>query len=129
MTKTMLKEYGMIVQSKNHIERRIAAQQKGLRDYIHEIESSGSVLSNEILELIAQIHDLSRLYLEKLIELYEKQIEIETAVSQLPLREQLLIRLKYFDEKTWEEIAEIFNYSYQHIHRIHNKIILKMEDV
>lgn len=47
-------------------------------------------------------------------------------VNKLDYEDQLLIKLRYFEDKGWPEIARIMNYSKSQIHRNHREILQKM---
>jgi DNA-directed RNA polymerase specialized sigma subunit len=50
---------------------------------------------------------------------YKLLHKIETAIESLPERERYLIRARYIEGKSWEQIAVDMCYCWQHVHRIH----------
>lgn len=50
---------------------------------------------------------------------YELMAKIEKAIEKLPEREKYLIRARYIDCKSWEQIAVDMSYSWRQIHYIH----------
>lgn len=66
---------------------------------------------------------------QKLDELICLKEQIENAISGLDPNERLLIRLKYCEGLTWEEVAVRLNYTWRHVHRIHKNILQKLENM
>ncbi len=54
---------------------------------------------------------------------YKLLHKIETAIESLPEREKYLMRARYIEGKSWEQIAVDMHYSWQHVHRIHAKAL------
>ena len=51
--------------------------------------------------------------------------EINTAIDALEMRdEQLVLRYRYLDDCTWEEISRMLNVSLRTVHRIHGSALL-----
>ncbi len=86
----------------------------------------GSGEPDKIGNVVAKADKLSSLYYEKLKPLIDLQITIENAIEVLDEQERLLIRLYYFSNYTWEEVAVRLNYSWQHVHRLHRAILEKL---
>ena len=53
--------------------------------------------------------------------------EIEAAVEALEPRDRLLIRKRYIEGKRWEQIALDLGYTYQHVLKLHGRILQKMQ--
>lgn len=49
-----------------------------------------------------------------------------TEIDKLDYEDQLLIKLRYFEDKDWSDVARIMNYSKSQIHRNHGEILRKM---
>jgi RNA polymerase sigma factor (sigma-70 family) len=61
---------------------------------------------------------------EKVTYLVRLKEEINTAIDMLESRdEQLLLRYRYLDDFTWEEIARMLNVSLRTVHRIHGSAL------
>lgn len=61
---------------------------------------------------------------EKVTYLIRLKEEINTAIDMLASRdEQLLLRYRYLDDFTWEEIARMLNVSLRTVHRIHGSAL------
>lgn len=82
---------------------------------------------DQIGNVIAQVEDLENQYKNKLGLLFEKQIDLELKIDNLPARERQLIRYRYISKMEWKDIVKKMGYSYQQLHRIHN-IALKLLD-
>lgn len=81
------------------------------------------ILEDKLGETVAKMVDLQNEINEQLAEYYEKVKVIEQAISKLPPREALLIRLRYIEQKRWEEICVEMNYSWRQIHYIHSEAL------
>lgn len=58
----------------------------------------------------------------------EEMHYIENLIDQLDERGKLLMRYRYIDCLTWEEIACKMYYTWQHMHRIHSKCLIILEE-
>ena len=76
------------------------------------------------------VENIVRLQIElndKIDSLVNLRKEIELTINSIhnPILQNLL-RLKYFDNKTWEQIAVDMNYSYRQICRLHGQALSQM---
>lgn len=53
-------------------------------------------------------------------------VEIEDTMEVLTPTERMLVRYKYMDGLTWEEVCVAMAYSWAHIHRIHSAALIKL---
>lgn len=53
--------------------------------------------------------------------------EIEDSISSLEPAERVLMRLRYIDGKSWEQIALEMHYSYRHTTKLHGIILAKLK--
>ena len=61
---------------------------------------------------------------EKIAYLVRLKGEINTAIDALEMRdEQLVLRYRYLDDCTWEEISRMLNVSLRTVHRIHGSAL------
>lgn len=81
---------------------------------------------DKIGNVVAKASKLEDLYNGKTKALIDLQATIEAAIENLDSNERQLIRLYYFSNYTWEEVAVRLNYSWQHIHRLHRAILEKL---
>jgi len=91
---------------------------------IHAERVSGtkqrSPMENAIVKLIDLEHDIDA-DIDKLVDLKREIIEVINSVEQPEYH--LLLELRYLNYKTWEEIAEMMNYSWRNIHYVHGKAL------
>jgi len=124
VTKKELQEYYWAQKNIEKLENRIdelmaiAMRQtttiKGDADSIH-----GVGYQDRMGEVLAEIADLRTELKNQLQKSYEQQVKIEKAISELPEREKYLIRARYIERKSWEQIAVEMNYAWAQVHRIH----------
>lgn len=58
-------------------------------------------------------------------ELYKVKTEIDKAIDKVPNSKlRRLLKLRYIDFKTWEDIADEMNYALRHIMRLHGKALI-----
>ena len=62
-------------------------------------------------------------YKEKLVELRAGQLKVEKAIEPLRPEERRLLRYRYIEGLTWEEVAVEMGYSWRQTHRIHAKAL------
>lgn len=109
MTKEQLRSYRTIKKEHSHIEQRLRAME-------NRPESEEEIL-----------RPLRELYREKLAALVTLQLSIEKAIETLDPTERELVRLRYIDGKEWHQVCAGINYSWQQTHRIHARILKKLE--
>lgn len=128
MTKQDLKDFYWTQKNIEKLENRIeelytiATKQtstiKGDADAIH-----GTGYQDRMGAVMAEIADLRKELETELQEALACQLEIEQAIKSLPEREKYLIRARYIERKSWEQIAVDMHYSWQWIHKIHSKAL------
>ena len=122
MTKKDLQEYYWI---KGNIRK--------LEDKLLELETratkTNTTLSNMpkmlavhygLADIVIEIVEMRKLINTQLTKSYAKISEIENAINGLPEKEKYLIRSRYIECKSWEQIAVDMNYSWMQTHRIHS---------
>lgn len=82
----------------------------------------GDVVSS----VVCRLHGMKQMYLAKIACLLAIKEHIENAVQELPIDDRRLIRLHYFQGRTWEEIAVAFGMSWRAIHYRHRLILAKL---
>lgn len=87
----------------------------------------GNASLNPIQDQYFNLHEMY-----DLIELLERRIvkkltEIELAISELQSIQRLILRLRYIDGLSWEEICVKSHYQWAQIHRIHSSALDKIE--
>ncbi len=73
---------------------------------------------------LEEIDEIQRSVEEKITYLVRLKEEINTAIDKLENRdEQLVLRYRYLDDCTWEEISRMLNVSLRTVHRIHGSAL------
>lgn len=73
---------------------------------------------------LEKIDEIQRSVEEKITYLVRLKEEINTAIDKLENRdEQLVLRYRYLDDCTWEEISQMLNVSLRTVHRIHGSAL------
>ena len=73
---------------------------------------------------LEKIDEIQRSVEEKITYLVRLKEEITTAIDKLENRdEQLVLRYRYLDDCTWEEISRMLNVSLRTVHRIHGSAL------
>ena len=73
---------------------------------------------------LEKIDEIQRSVEEKIAYLVRLKEEINTAIDMLENRdEQLVLRYRYLDDCTWEEISRMLNVSLRTVHRIHGSAL------
>jgi RNA polymerase sigma factor (sigma-70 family) len=70
---------------------------------------------------IAKVDELCSLYNEKFDALVSLQQKIEKAIEPLSAEEQMILRMHYFSNYTWEEVARRMGRSLRTIYRLHEQ--------
>lgn len=120
------------------ISRLIDSNQRQLKELEHlklNIKSpiitgmpkqKGFTESDKLESIIVKIDKLE----EDIRDNAEKMVEAKrfwlVEVNKLDHKDQLLIKLRYFEGKTWSEVARAMNYSNRQLHRKHGEILQKM---
>lgn len=90
-----------------------------------------------MLQMISLDDDTIKLNSKQLIDYsLENQIEktsslevLKNALAQLPEREQMIIKLYYYNELTFKEIGEILNLSFSRVSQLHMLSMLKLKEL
>ena len=73
---------------------------------------------------LEKIDEIQRSVEEKITYLVRLKEEINRAIDKLENRdEQLVLRYRYLDDCTWEEISRMLNVSLRTVHRIHGSAL------
>lgn len=70
-------------------------------------------------DLVAVHIRLRDKYLEKLYELESEQLEIESAIDALPSPEREVLRARYIEGLSWDDICTHVRFAWAQTHRIH----------
>ena len=130
MTKDDLKEYTSIKKELKQIQfklKELEERKTSIKSMIiSDMNVQTSHNNNSIEDLLIKIEECIEEYNKKEIKLYNKQLEIENCINNLEPIERIIMRLRYIEGKTFEQIAVDLNYSWRHTIRIHGKILQKI---
>lgn len=82
---------------------------------------------SKIETVLILLEEQQEMYLDKYKELLKVQKDIEKLIKHLEPLEREVIRYKYFEGKTFEEIALMINFSYRTVRRIHKRSLEKLD--
>ena len=126
MTKLELKEYYWIRRNITKSEQRlieleaaatrITAQIKNKHDAIVGRGNTSDKVGDAVAEMEASREKLA----EQIAASYAVLAEIEKAIEDLPARECYLIRARYIELMSWEQIAVDMNFGWAQVHRMHS---------
>jgi DNA-directed RNA polymerase specialized sigma subunit len=75
---------------------------------------------DKITDSLARLEEIQ----DSTTKLIDEYIKIENAIYSIPDSvERRLMKLRYIDGLTFEEISVVFRYSWRHIHRLHSKAL------
>ena len=88
----------------------------------------GYGMSNSTQETATRIADISEELDSKLREYILLRSEIETVIGGLTdPRDRELMRRRYIEGQSWEEIAVAMSYTFRHIIRLHGEVLQKIK--
>lgn len=85
----------------------------------------------EIQKLLAQIDAKTKELNEEMNLWLEKSLEIRKFIYEadyLSDKQKQILSLRYLSFKTWEEIAVIMDLSYQWVHKLHERALIKIAE-
>ena len=130
MTKQQLQKYGWLQRNIQNLEGKVlelkAAAEK-ITTSISDEPKGRSLERDKIAGIIAKLVDFEQTLKVQLQESYITLEEVEDAIAKLPEREKYLIRARYIDCRTWDEICLDMNYSLQWVHKMHTKALKMMK--
>ena len=86
----------------------------------------GSGTVDRLGNIVVRWDELQRKIDKKINALLALHDRIETAIEELPADDRVLVRMKYIDGLTWEQISVEMGFSWRHLHRRHGKILAKL---
>jgi len=109
----------------------LVAERARLNDVIITIKAPdgmphGTGTSDPTASMAIKLATLGMKLTEKIKQLLALRDKIEEAINDLPPEERTLMRLRYIDGNTWEEIAVKMHYSYRWTTRLHGRILKKI---
>ena len=105
------------------LESRITSPRTPKLSFMPRAKSAGYALEAGM----DRYADLVEVYRTKLERLYSERAAIEQAIESLEPIERMVLRARYIEGRTWEDVAERINYSYVQTWRIHARAIEALE--
>ena len=130
MTKERLRNYQTIKREREQLRHHLEELETAL--YYPKVQQLTGMPSNHVngtnpQEDLAVRHiELQERYSAKLAELYDEQLAIEQAIETLDGVKRQLLRYRYIDGLTWEEVCIRMNYSWRQTHRLHGEALLEL---
>lgn len=81
---------------------------------------------DNVTNAIAKADKLRSLYNEKFDALVSLQQKIEKAIEPLSAEDQMMLRMHYFSNYTWEEVAVRMGINWRSVHRRHAAILERL---
>ena len=80
--------------------------------------------------ITAKMWTISQTMAERMNELVELRQRIEDTINSLPdSRDRLLLRLRYIEGKSWEEIAVEMHYDYRYVLKLHGRVLQRLRAI
>lgn len=126
MLKSELQSYTWVRRNIEKLEDKLLElETEATRQTTRFSKTPGSVSAKQdkMGDIVVKMVEVQEQINEQLQQGYAMMRRIEKAIASLPPREAYLIRARYIELKSWEQIAVDMNYSWQHIHRIHSEAL------
>ena len=94
---------------------------------ITDMPKGGGLPHSAIEDAVIRLETLRNVYVLKVAEHYDKQREIEEAITKLTPIEAAIIRSYYFRRNTWERVAKELNYDPRSVTRIHGNALIELQ--
>ena len=124
-----LKQYQDIKKELEQIKEKILELQERKTSIKSMVISDMNVQTSHnnctIDDLLIKIEEMIQKYHEKELELFNKQLDIESSIEKLDTLERSVLRYRYIDGLRFEEISCKIKYSYRTVRRIHKRSIEK----
>ena len=130
MTKERLRRYASIKQEAEQLRQRLTEVEAVL--YYPRIPqlaatpagppAAGSPQENLMIHHI----ELQELYRAKLAELASEQLAIEQAIERLDSTARMLLRYRYIDGLSWEQVCVKINYAWSQTHYLHSVALRRL---
>ena len=132
MNKEELRDYRALTKERKQLETLLEEIESPL--YSAKVQrltgmpfSPGSGESGSTQERLAdRTMELRAKYADKIAELTERQLAIEQAIDALPSTMRQLLRARYIEGLTWEEVCVSIGYGWRQTHRIHAEALQKL---
>ena len=88
-----------------------------------------SGVGDPVAAVVAQREALEAKYWEQVNSLYAAQAYVEALIESLEPTERQLLRCRYIEGKTWEEVCVAVGYSWRQAHNIHAQALDKLAEM
>jgi DNA-directed RNA polymerase specialized sigma subunit len=129
VTKDRLKEYTWIRENIKNLEDRLLEIDTRLQKITNTLQTDivqTTKDSDKWTLLIQKRMDVEELIKAEITNGFAEMEYIERVISKLPEREKLLMRLRYIDCISWEEICVKMHYEWRQTHYTHAAILKKI---
>lgn len=130
LIKEDLKRYVPLMREAEELRKRaeqLEDEARSLKAVVMDGMPKGTSVNDSIGNIVAKIDKLKTDYIQKydlaLCELYKIERVIESLESPI---ERMIMRKRYIEGKYWEDICFEMNYCWQHIHKIHARILKRL---
>lgn len=128
-TKDYLRQaYRLNERINSHLEeienlRDMSCRIKGV-SYGEHIPSPNKQTEAPFMKILYKIMDYEERINDEIDHLVDLKQEMESAIEKLPnMDERLLLRYRYLENHSWEEIGMLLNASVRSVHRIHSSAL------
>ena len=132
MTKTRLKHYRNNKKEIEQLRARLEELETALYypkiPHLTDMPRGGKPEGNTQEDLAIYHIELQAKYNAKLAGLAAEQLAIENAIEGLPQTERMLMRYRYLDGLSWEEVCVQMNYSWTQTHEYHGRALQKLKE-
>ena len=128
--KKKLNEYRYIRENIEELENRLAEVDARFTKITQSFESSrqGSEHKDKMAEMVAAKEDLENEINLEVIRSWVKMKEIEKTIEELSEEDKRLMRLRYINCLTWEQVCVTMCYGWDAIHYKHRKILQEIRN-
>ena len=130
--KELLLECRLLSKEAEQLRLRICelrAKKDGVRAFFIK-EISAASQRDMLADAIAEIESLEGIYIRKTTELMRLKRVYEQLFDQLPDRQlRLILRLKYIDLMSWEEVAGTLEYTVRNCHALHKLALAQLQNI
>jgi RinA family phage transcriptional activator len=120
----LLAEYSQIKDELDKVEAFMESPRGSNLDGMPRSPGGGDPILNVVSHHIA----LQQRYKMQLVKLAAAQAAIENMIDGLEPGERRLMRCRYIDGMTWEEVCVAIGYSWRQTHNIHSRILDKLAE-
>lgn len=126
--KQFLKKYQSLLRKERQLEREIESiRSRYTGQAITYSDMPHGTDQRDLSDYAAEVDDLLRdLEATKWQAIHQYHLIASSVEALEDVREKELLRLKYLQDKTWEEVAVEMHYDIRHIFRIHGQALLDL---